>query len=108
MTSRIEQQVMAGVGIVYAAHLLLSRAALELYALALSAVALWQLVWVHKVFENFFTAEHAGLGALGNYLFVAVEHTQLAVQVTLLVAVVALIGLIVDTMQSFRHHAIMA
>ncbi|MDO8517679.1 MAG: hypothetical protein Q7S26_00085 [bacterium] len=100
MTSKIEQQVMASVAVVYTARQLLSRRALEIYALAASALALWQLVWVHKVFENFVAIEKNGLDAVTTYLFVAVTQTHLAVQLTLVVATVAFIFLIVDTVRS--------
>ena len=52
MTSKIEQQVMAGVGVVYAARQLTSATALKLYVCAASLYGLVQLVWVHRVFEN--------------------------------------------------------
>lgn len=100
MQTKIEQQVMAGVAVVYAARKLLSRTALELYVLAASAIALWQLVWVHKVFENFFAVEKNGFGSMFNYLIVAVEHTHLAVQLTLLVAALAFVALLVDVARS--------
>ncbi len=51
--SRIEQQVMASVGVVYATRQLVSATALKLYVCALSLVGLAKLVWVHRVFENF-------------------------------------------------------
>ncbi len=98
--TKIEQQVMAGVAVVYTARKLASRRAVEWYALAASAVALWQLVWIHKVFENFATIEKNGLGSIATYLFVAVTHTHLAVQLTLAVAAVAFVFLVVDTARS--------
>lgn len=101
MTSKIEQQVMASVAVIYAVRKLASRRALEWSALAASAVALWQMVWVHKVFENFFTVvEKNGLGAIADYLFFAVTHTHLAVQLTLAVATVAFVSLVVDTVRA--------
>jgi len=100
MQSKIEQQVMASVAVVYAVRKLLSRRALEVYALATSAVVLWQLVWIHKVFENFVAIEKNGLDAIADYLLVAVTNTNLAVQLTLAVATVAFIFLIIDTVRS--------
>lgn len=91
---------MASVAVVYAARKLASRKMLEWSALATSAVALWQLVWVHKVFANFVAIEKNGLGSIATYLFVAVTHTHLAVQITLLVAAVAFVSLIFDTVRS--------
>ena len=92
---------MASVAVVYAARKLTSRKVLEWAALAASAVALWQLVWVHKVFENFFTVvEKNGLGSIATYLVTAVTNTHLAVQLTLAVATIAFVFLIVDTIRS--------
>ena len=101
MRSKIEQQVMAGVWIIYTVRKLTSRTAVELYVLGLSALALWRLIWVHKVLDNFFSVESHGISAVGNYLMVAVSHTQLSVQLTLVVAAVALIALCVDAARSF-------
>jgi hypothetical protein len=108
MQSKIEKQVMASVAVIYAARKLLSRTALELYVLAASAVMLWQLVWVHKVFANFFTVEKHGFGAMSNYLLYAVEHTHLAVQLTLLVAALALASLLVDFVKSVSAERLLA
>ena len=100
MTSNIERQVMASVAVIYTVRKLLSRTALELYVLAASAVVLWRLVWVHKVFANFFVEEKLGFGAISNYLLYAVEHTNIVVQLTLLVAAVAFVALLVDFVKS--------
>jgi hypothetical protein len=100
MTSKIEQQVMASVGVIYTARKLVSRTAAEIYVLAVSAVVLWQLVWVHKVFDNFFAVEKKGIGSTLNYLATAVGHTNPAVQLTLVVAVVAFVMLVSDLAKS--------
>lgn len=91
---------MASVGVIYAARKLLSRTALQAYVLVVSAVVLWKLVWVHKVFANFLAVEKSGAGALSNYLFVAIEHTNPAVQITLLIAAFAAAALVVDFVKS--------
>lgn len=91
---------MASVAVIYTARKLLSRTALELYVFAASAVVLWRLVWVHKVFDNFFAVEKSGLGAMSNYLLFAIQHTNVAVQLTLLVAAVAFVALLVDFVKS--------
>lgn len=91
---------MASVAVIYTARKLLSHTALEMYILAASAIALWRLVWVHKVFDNFFAVEKNGLGAISNYLLYAIQHTNVAVQLTLLVAAVAFIALLVDFIKS--------
>ena len=91
---------MASVAVVYATRKLTSRRAVEWYVLIASTIALWQLVWVHKVFANFAAIEKNGLGSVATYLFVAVTHTHLAVQLTLLVAAIAFLSLIFDSVRS--------
>ncbi len=100
MQSKIEQQVMAGVGVIYTARMLTGLTALKIYALILSVWGIGRLVWVSKVFDNFFAVEKNGVGAIFNYLLVAVEHTHLAVQLTLLVAALAFVSLMVDFVKS--------
>lgn len=105
MQSRVEQQVMASVGVIYGARLLSGRIAIELYALALSALALWQLTWVHKVFANFAGVEHGGLAAVGQYLSYAFLHTHLLTQAVLLVALAASIAFAIDAIRTLlRPH----
>jgi hypothetical protein len=109
MQSAIERQVMAAVGVIYVARLLVSRTAVELYVLAASSVAIWQLTWVHKVFENFFTALRGGLPDVSTYLLVAVTHAHLAVQLTLVVAAVAGITFILDMARALSPaHSVIA
>lgn len=103
MQSRIEQRVMASVGVVYAARQLKSRIALESYALVAAGLALWQLTWVHHVVANFFAVERGGLGAILRYLVVAVEHTHALTQLTLLVAAVAGVALVVDAIRTLAR-----
>jgi|SRR3989344_796038 len=93
MTSKIEQQVMAGVGVVYAARQLTSATALKLYVCAASLYGLVQLVWVHRVFENW-----ANVGLSGSLQFVAaaVLNTHTAVQLTLMVLLFAAASLLLD------------
>ncbi|MDE1925237.1 MAG: hypothetical protein KGH79_03605 [Patescibacteria group bacterium] len=108
MSSKIEQQVMAGVGAIYIARTVTNNTALKIYALILSVWVFGRLVWVSKVFGNFFAVEKNGLGSISNYLLYAVEHTHLAVQMTLLVALVAFAGLCVDIVRSFSARTIYA
>src|SRR6185312_5627687 len=93
-------QVMASVGVMYTARILTSMTALKIYALILSVWGLGRLVWVSKIFENFFTVEKHGFGAILNYLFVAVEHTNVLVQIILVVAALAFVSLLVDIAKS--------
>ncbi len=84
--TKIEQRVMASVGIIYAAYLLVGGTALKVYALVLSGWTLVQLTWVHKVFENW---AHVGLSGTFQFVTYAVMYTHLAVQLTLAVLLVA-------------------
>ena len=92
--------MMGNVGAIFLARKVASRTALELYIFVAAALALWKLVWVTRVFENFFAVERGGLASIGNYLVYAVSHTHLAVQLTLLVGVCALVAFIIDLTKS--------
>ncbi len=91
--SKIEQQVMASVGVIYAVRQLFSATALKLYVCVASLWGIGQLVWVSRVFENL---SSAGLQGAVNFVLAAVLNTDLLVQLTLVVGVVAFISLAVD------------
>lgn len=93
MQSKIEQQVMAGVGIIYAARQLLSATALKLYICVVSLYGIGRLVWVSHVFENW---AHVGLSGTAQFVTAAVLNTHPAVQMTLAVLVFAGISLFLD------------
>ncbi len=93
MQSTIERQVMASVGVIYTARAVLSPLALKLYAALGASVALWQLTWVHRVFENW---ANVGLSGSAQFVAHAVAHTHLSVQVTLLVLAAAGLALAWD------------
>jgi len=97
MQSRIEQQVMAGVGVIYATRQLVSATALKLYVCVLSLYGIGRLVWVSHVFENW-----ANVGLQGSFQFFtsAVLNTHLPVQLILAVLLVAGISLLVDMARS--------
>ena len=99
-SSKIERQVMASVGAIYLARTLTNLTALKIYALILSVWGIGRLVWVSRILDNFFAVEKHGIGSIANYLFVAVEHTNIAVQLTLFVAALALVSLVVDFVKS--------
>jgi hypothetical protein len=91
---------MASVAVIYAVRKLAGMTALKIYALVLSVFAIGKLVWVSKVLDNFFMVEKHGLGAMSNYLLAALEHTNVAVQLTLLVAALVFVSLLVDFVKS--------
>ncbi len=88
---------MAGVGIIYATRKLLSATALKLYVCMASLYGLVQLVWVHRVFENW---SRVGLQGTAQFLTAAVLNTHLAVQLTLAVLVFASFSLLLDFVRS--------
>jgi hypothetical protein len=94
--SKISQQVMASVAVIYAARKASGPTALKLYTLMLSIWGIGKLVWVSKVFENFLVAGKSGMTALSNYLLVALEHAHISVQLTLAVFIIAGVWLLLD------------
>ena len=97
MQSKIEQQVMAGVATVYTVRQLFSATALKLYVCALALYGLGRLVWVSHVWENF---SRVGLAHAWEFAVAAVANTDLLVQLTLLVFVVAVASLVRDIVRS--------
>src|SRR3989338_1641167 len=97
MTIKIEKQVMAGVGVIYAARQLVSATALKLYICAISLYGIGRLVWVSHVFENW-----ANVGLQGSLQFAtsAVLNTHLPVQLTLAVLMFAGVSLFLDFARS--------
>jgi len=96
MQSKIEQQVMASVGVIHTVRRMVSMAALKVYTVVASVYALGILVWVSEIQANLLNAMNGGVLAVGNFVLVAVLHTTFVVQAVLLVATVALVSLAVD------------
>jgi hypothetical protein len=96
MTTTIKTRVMANVAVIRAARVLTSMPALKIYALILSVWGIGRLVWVSKVFENFFAVWQNGFGSALEYLLVAIRHAEFGVQGLLLVSAIAAISLFVD------------
>ncbi|OGC87671.1 hypothetical protein A3D70_01175 [Candidatus Adlerbacteria bacterium RIFCSPHIGHO2_02_FULL_54_18] len=97
MQSKIEQQVMAGVGVIYATRQLVSATALKLYVCALSLYGLAQLVWVARVWENF---SQVGLQHSLQFVLSAVLNTHLPVQIALSVLIFVGFSLLLDFVRS--------
>jgi len=100
MQSKIEQQVMASVGMVYTARRLVSATALKVYALVASVYVLGILVWVAQVQANLLNVMNGGVLAVGNFVLYAVLHTNFMVQAVLLVAIVAFGSLAIDLVRT--------
>lgn len=99
MKATIEQQVMANVGVIYTARQFVSARALKLYVLLAGLVALVEFTWAHKVLANWAAV---GLPGTFNFLTYAVTHTSFAVQLTLIVLVVASVSLVRDLLKPVR------
>ena len=97
MASKIEQQVMAGVGVIYAVRQMASATALKLYICVLSLYGIGRLVWVSNVFENW---AHVGLQGTAQFVTSAVLNTHLPVQLTLAVLMFAGVSLLLDLTRS--------
>ncbi len=100
MQRNLEQRIMASVAAIYLWRRLAGWRAFRVYTLVVSVVTLWQLVWVHKILDNFFAVEKKGMGAVLNYIAESFIHTQVAVQLTLFAAVVTCISLVVDAVRA--------
>ncbi|MCX6819833.1 MAG: hypothetical protein NT019_00890 [Candidatus Adlerbacteria bacterium] len=96
MKSKIEQQVMASVAVVYTARRLTSRFALECYALVLSFVGTVFFVSLPHVAANLSNVASGGVGSIEAFIISAVLGTKLIVQLALLVGACALVAMGVD------------
>jgi hypothetical protein len=97
--TNIEQQVMAGVMVVYAARRLTSAFALKMYALALSAFGIVLFVSLSNVAENFTTVAEGGAASVAVFLFSAIVGTTAVVQLALAVGAFAAASLAVDAVR---------
>jgi hypothetical protein len=98
--SKIEQQVMAGVAVVYTARKLTSRFALECYALALSFAGAAFFVSLPNVFQNLTHVAQGGVVSIGVFFLTAILQTKLVVQVATLIGIASLILIGVDMARS--------
>ncbi len=98
--SKIEQQVMASVGVIYAARKLTSRFALSCYALALSFLGTAYFVSLPHVLENLTNVAGGGVGSIETFFVSAVLGTKFVVQIALLVGIGALAVMAIDLAHS--------
>lgn len=106
--TKIEQQVMASVGVIHTTRRIFSATAFKLYTLVASVYALGILVWVSRIQENLLEVMNGGVLAVGNYVLFAVTHTSIAVQAVLVVATVALFSLALDLIPQTRRSTMQA
>lgn len=98
--SKIEQQVMAGVGVIYAARKATSRFAFECYGLALSVAGAAYFVSLPNVFANFTHVMQGGLPSTATFIVAAIAGTKLVVQIAVAIGGVALLAMAVDLVRS--------
>lgn len=91
---------MANVGVIYTTKRVFAPTMLKLYVLVLSALALWKLVWVTRIEQNFLQVMNGGAAAVWNYAANAILHTNFVVQITLTIAAVAFVLLALDVVRS--------
>lgn len=100
--SRIEQQVMASVGVIYAIRRATSRTALEVYALVLAVLGIVLFSSVPHVIANFNTVAAYGAGSVLVFLAAALEKTNLVVQLAVLLGGVSFVALTVDIVRNIK------
>jgi hypothetical protein len=100
MTSNIEKKVLASVAAIYVGRALVSKTALECYALFLSSFCLTLLVSLPNVGRNVLLVGHHGLPAVGAYLLSALLNTSHVVQVLAAVGGLALLLVMVDALRA--------
>lgn len=94
--SKIEQQVMAAVGVLYVVRVITSKRALKVYALLLSFLGIATFASLPNVAHNFGMVMANGLPSVATYIVAAVLGTKIIVQLALAIGVVAAFLLFVD------------
>ncbi len=101
--SKIEQQVMAGVAVIYAVRQCTSVFAFKMYGLALSFVGIVAFVSLSNVLSNLATVAKGGIFNIGTFVLSAVLGTTLVVQLALVVGSVTLGLLLADALRSLTR-----
>ena len=101
--TRIQQQVMASVAIIYTFRKLTSILALKVYGLTLSSVGIVAFVSLSDVFSNFLNVANGGVSNMISFILSAVLGTTLVVQLALVVGVCTLGLLAADAARSLVH-----
>lgn len=100
--TKIEQQVMAGVALIYTARALVSATALKLYALVASFGALVFFASVPNVLHNVqVVATNGGLPNVVLFIVYAILGTTIIVQFALAIGAVAFVSLLISGVRSF-------
>lgn len=101
--TRIQQQVMASVAIIYALRQLTSSLALKVYGLTLSVVGIVAFVSLSNVLSNLALVAQGGVFNVGTFVLSAVLGTTLVVQMALVVGAITLGLLLVDAVRSLAR-----
>ena len=96
MKSKIEQQVMASVAVVYTARRLTSRFAFECYALGASFIGAAFFVSLPHVAANLSNVASGGIPSISAFFISAILGTKLIVQLAVLVGFCSVVALGVD------------
>lgn len=99
--TNLEQRVMAGVAVVWAARKLLSATALKLYVLLLSIGGIATFVSVSNVVHNFMHVLQNGPWGVAVFAEAAVLGTSVVVQLALIAAIAAFISLVAPALRTF-------
>lgn len=101
--SKIQQQVMAGVAVVYAVRQLTSAFAIKLYGLGISLGGIFAFVSLSNVLTNLTIVAHGGVIGVTTYLLSALVSAKLVVQVALFVGGVAAVSICIDALRSINQ-----
>lgn len=100
--TNIENKVMAGVAGIYLARKIVSRTALECYALFISTFGLTMLVSLSSVERNFISVAEGGAVNILNFFLVAFANTSHIVQGIVMLATAALLFMLTDLVRALR------
>lgn len=97
--TKIEQQVMASVAVIYATRMLVSATALKLYALAVSAAGIAAFASIPNVLHNLELVASSGPANVVFFILYAVLGTTIVVQFALAVGAAAAVSLLVSAVR---------
>lgn len=100
--TKVEDKVMAGVAGIYLARKVLSRTALECYALFVSAFSLTMFVSVSNIEHNLASVAQGGVANIANFFLVAFANTSHVVQGIVMLATIALLFMLADLARALR------
>ena len=100
----LEQNIMAGVRVIYAVRMLISGIALKIYAFIASVAGTMALVSVPHVMANFMNVAQGGVSGIAMFIFFALVKTKILVQIAVVLGGVSLALLARDTAHALTDH----